>query len=220
MHWTWNHINLSVDDLKKKKNAIKVLNALVIFILSVILLWCLLSYKRKDVCHQESGQNKEFNCLIVVVYHLPGKGCYQCDIHNMADSQKKKAEMTKSFQNTLIWVQRLVRPFPLESLAALCKWPALTFGLPFCAALRVEPLSYVRGAWTAAKPVRGSSYFDTLKHLPSLKHGRERHRENNRERASFQPLLTGWSSTDCLSLKSIKGQCSSLYPPTLQKDTP
>lgn len=80
----------------------------------------------------------------------------------------------------------------------------------FCAAVRVELLSYVRGAWTAAKPVRGSSYFDTLKHLPPLKHGRERHRENNRDRASFQPLLTGWSSTDCLSLKSIKGQCSLL----------
>lgn len=84
------------------------------------------------------------------------------------------------------------------------------FWSPFCATVRVELLSYVRGAWTAAKPVRGSSYFDTLKHLPSLKHDRERHRKNNRERASFQPLLTGWSSTDCLSLKSIKGQCSLL----------
>lgn len=84
------------------------------------------------------------------------------------------------------------------------------FCSPFCTEVRVALLSCVKGAWTAAKPVRGSSYFDTLKHLPSLKHGSERHTENNRERASFQPLLYGWSSADCLSLKSIKGQCSLL----------
>lgn len=103
--------------------------------------------------------------------------------------------MTKSFQSTLIWVQRLVSPFPFKQsigfLAALCKRLALTFGLSFVLAVRVELLSYVGRAWTAAKPVPGSSYFDTLKHLPSLEHGRERRKENNRERASFQPLLTG-----------------------------
>lgn len=160
---------------------------------------------------------------MVIIYHLPWKESYQCDIHIMANTQRKKQEMTSSFQNTLILVQRLASPFPfkqsMESPAFLCKWPALTFWSPFCAVVRVELLSCVRGAWTAAKPVRGSSYFDTLKHLPSLKHGRERHRENNRERASFQPLLAGWSSADCQSLKSIKGQCS-LLPPNLQEDTP
>lgn len=156
----------------------------------------------------------------MIINHLPWKDSHQSDIHIMANSQKKKGQMTESFQKTLTWFQRLVRPFPFEctkeSLAALCKRPALTFSFPFCAASRAELLSCVRGAWTAAKPVCGSSYFDTPKHLPSLKHGRERHRENNRERASFQPLLAGWSITDCLPLKPIKGQCSSKS----QEDTP
>lgn len=53
-----------------------------------------------------------------------------------------------------------------------------------------------------------SSYFDTLKHLPSVKRGRGRHRENNGERASFQPLLAAWSRADRVSLKPIKGQRS------------
>lgn len=64
-----------------------------------------------------------------------------------------------------------------------------------------------------------SSYFDTLKHLPSVKRGRGRHRENNGERASFQPLLSARSTADRLSLKPIKGQCSQL-PFMAQDNTP
>lgn len=78
-----------------------------------------------------------------------------------------------------------------QSLQTLFVNDLLSLLVSFCAAVRVELLSYVRGAWTAAKPIQVSSYFDTLKHLPSLKHGRERNRENNSERASSQPLLTG-----------------------------
>lgn len=51
-----------------------------------------------------------------------------------------------------------------------------TLSFPFVLRWEGEPLSYVREAWTAAKPVSASSYFDTLKHLPSLKHGREHRR--------------------------------------------
>lgn len=64
-----------------------------------------------------------------------------------------------------------------------------------------------------------SSYFDTLKHLPSVKRGRGRHRENNSEWASFQPLLSAWSTADRLSLKPIKGQ-HSLLPFKAQENTP
>lgn len=56
-------------------------------------------------------------CLSVIVYHHPWKDGYQCDIHIMANLQKEKEEMTKSFQNTFIWVQRLFSPFPVFSKA-------------------------------------------------------------------------------------------------------
>lgn len=92
-------------------------------------------------------------------------------------------------QNTLTPVQRLASPFPSEqSDDSFCPRSCVS---PFFLwhGESTELLSCVRGAWTAAKPVRGSSYFDTLKHLPSPERGGERHAENNRDRASFQPRL-------------------------------
>lgn len=64
-----------------------------------------------------------------------------------------------------------------------------------------------------------SSYFDALKHLPSVKRVKGRHRENNSKRASFQPLLSAQSTADRMSLKPIKGQ-QSLLPSKAQENTP
>lgn len=113
---------------------------------------------------------------------------------------QRNRKMRKSFQNPKVL-------FLFLSLQEQFVNALFSVSVSFCPRVRVELLSYVRGAWTAAKPVCWSSYFDTPKHLPSLKHDRE-HRENNRERAALQPLLSGWSCTDGLSLRPIKGQCS------------
>lgn len=116
-------------------------------------------------------------------------------------------------------VQRLV-PRLVKSLQTLFVSDLLSLLLSFCYLWRERSfcqMSEQHGHQPSLSSA--SSYFDTPKHLPSVKRGRGRHRENNGQRASFQPLLACWSRADRLSLKAIKGQRSPL-PFEAQGDTP
>lgn len=121
--------------------------------------------------------------------------------------------MTNSFQKTFIWVQRLVLPVwarlsGVFSPAARQQLFVKDILISLLCQMRWELgfLSYLRRAWTSAKPVPGrgrASYFHTPKHLPSLVHDgdRERHwREQWRQglfpyrHSSPLPARSNWLS--------------------------
>lgn len=171
--------------------------------------------ERKHFCHTDLAEAKSHGALCQWSYIFShGKADIGVISISWQNSQKKKEEMSEFFPDTHSQrVQRSVSPFPVEvkrpslqqlfgsDLLSLLLSPS-SFFFFFGATVRAVLLSYVRGAWTAAKPVRGSSYFDTPKHLPSLKRGGERHRENNGDRASFPATpRRGRSRAACLSLK-------------------
>lgn len=140
---------------------------------------------------------------------------YHSDIHitkeGRGDDQKFPARTDKGPKVSSHLVRSLQTLLASDLLSLLVSFCCLRWELSFC------QMSDEHGHQPSLSST--SSYFDTLKHLPSVKRGRGRHRENNSERASFQPLLSAWSTADRLSLKPIKGQ-QSLLPFKAQENTP
>lgn len=162
------------------------------------------------------GRGKKFKCawLMIITSHPPVEG-YHSDVHitkeATGDDQNFPGRTDKGPKVSSRLVKSLQTLFASDLLSLLDSFCCLRWEWSFC------QMSEEHGHQPSLSSA--SSYFDTLKHLPSVKRGRGRHRENNGERASFQPLLSALSTVDRLSLKPIKGQHGQL-PFMAQDNTP
>lgn len=162
------------------------------------------------------GRDTEFKyAWLMVIMSPPSVDGYRSDIHiTKEDTGYDPHFPARSLMGPKVssrFVKSLQTLFVSDLLSLLVSFCYLRWERSFC------QMSEQHGHQPSLSSA--SSYFDTLKHLPSVKRGRGRHRENNSERASFQPLLAAWSRAHRLSLKPIKGQRSPL-PFKAQEDTP